>query len=310
MSDDYYSTLGVARTADAETIRRAYRVSARKCHPDLNPDIPWAGDAFRRVNEAYEVLSDPDRRALYDLQGAPEPRPARAHPSGSVSFSQRRRGPFEAVRWQDPVRVRDVLGISAFVCLGFVILIRLVGGGGVPAHGSFAAPQTVRPVSATRAAGVASQVTPADATSATAPPVALADLSIEGLALDRSLVIDAGAASSGGSKGSNAPTSAGGQVADPVSDRAVLSAIVLNHGQTRSGGRTLEGTLHAPYGVVARALGQPIPALDPMQSAAVTLTFDGMAHHAGETLAASVQIVPGDGGRPDEARESFVWYGK
>ncbi len=66
---DYYEVLGVPRDADADTIRRAYRKLARKYHPDLNSD----GDAeerFKELGEAYEVLSDADKRARYDRLGA------------------------------------------------------------------------------------------------------------------------------------------------------------------------------------------------------------------------------------------------
>ncbi len=66
---DYYEVLGVPRDADPDTIRRAYRKLARKYHPDLNSD----GDAeerFKELGEAYEVLSDADKRARYDRLGA------------------------------------------------------------------------------------------------------------------------------------------------------------------------------------------------------------------------------------------------
>ena len=66
---DYYEVLGVPRDADLDTIRRAYRKLARKYHPDLNSD----GDAeerFKELGEAYEVLSDADKRARYDRLGA------------------------------------------------------------------------------------------------------------------------------------------------------------------------------------------------------------------------------------------------
>lgn len=66
---DYYTTLGVAKTATPEEIQRAYRKLARKYHPDINK-APGAEDTFKEVGEAYEVLKDPDKRAKYDRYGA------------------------------------------------------------------------------------------------------------------------------------------------------------------------------------------------------------------------------------------------
>jgi molecular chaperone DnaJ len=65
---DYYEVLGISRTATEQDIKRAYRSMARKYHPDINKD-PGAEDMFKEVNEAYEVLSDGDRRAAYDRFG-------------------------------------------------------------------------------------------------------------------------------------------------------------------------------------------------------------------------------------------------
>ncbi|HEV7556525.1 MAG TPA: DnaJ C-terminal domain-containing protein [Kofleriaceae bacterium] len=66
---DLYQTLGVAKTADADSIRKAYRKLARKYHPDVNPGDTKAEDSFKKVSAAYEVLSDPKRRAAYDEFG-------------------------------------------------------------------------------------------------------------------------------------------------------------------------------------------------------------------------------------------------
>lgn len=66
---DYYTTLGVSRDADQDEIRKAYRRLARKHHPDVNKDA-GAADEFKAVNEAYQVLSDPDKRSRYDRFGA------------------------------------------------------------------------------------------------------------------------------------------------------------------------------------------------------------------------------------------------
>jgi len=67
---DYYSTLGVAKTATEKEIKGAYRKLARKFHPDVNPGDKVAESKFKEINEAYEVLGDPDKRKKYDELGA------------------------------------------------------------------------------------------------------------------------------------------------------------------------------------------------------------------------------------------------
>jgi curved DNA-binding protein len=66
---DYYKILGVERTADDKQIKKAYRDLARKFHPDKNPNDKEAERRFKQINEAYEVLSDSDKRAKYDQLG-------------------------------------------------------------------------------------------------------------------------------------------------------------------------------------------------------------------------------------------------
>lgn len=67
---DYYETLGVSKDASQEDIRRAYRKLARKYHPDVNPEDEGAEQRFKEINEAYQVLSDPEKRKKYDALGA------------------------------------------------------------------------------------------------------------------------------------------------------------------------------------------------------------------------------------------------
>ena len=67
---NYYDLLGVARDASADDIKKAYRKLARELHPDVNPD-PTTQERFKDVTAAYEVLSDPEKRQMYDLGGDP-----------------------------------------------------------------------------------------------------------------------------------------------------------------------------------------------------------------------------------------------
>jgi len=70
MADDYYKTLGVEKNADQEAIKKAYRKLALKYHPDRNPNNREAEEKFKKISEAYAVLSDPEKRKQYESFGS------------------------------------------------------------------------------------------------------------------------------------------------------------------------------------------------------------------------------------------------
>jgi molecular chaperone DnaJ len=70
VANDYYGVLGVRRDADPDEIKKAYRRLARELHPDVNPD-PQTQERFKEITQAYEVLSDPGKRQMYDMGGDP-----------------------------------------------------------------------------------------------------------------------------------------------------------------------------------------------------------------------------------------------
>jgi molecular chaperone DnaJ len=86
---DYYEVLGVAKSAAADEVKKAYRKLAMKYHPDRNPDDKSAEDKFKEVNEAYEVLSDEDKRAAYDRHGhaGVDPNMGGGFGAGGANFS-------------------------------------------------------------------------------------------------------------------------------------------------------------------------------------------------------------------------------
>src|SRR5881296_1211831 len=107
---DYYQVLGVERNASAEEIKKTYRKRALEHHPDRNPGDKTAEERFKELGEAYEVLSDPQKRAAYDQYG-------------HAAFD-RRAGGFARGGFHDPFEVfREVFG-------GGGIFGDLFGGGG------------------------------------------------------------------------------------------------------------------------------------------------------------------------------------
>ena len=84
MATEYYSVLGVRRDAAPEEIKRAYRRLARELHPDVNPD-PQTQERFKEITQAYEVLSDPEKRQMYDMGADPFAR-ADAGAAGAGGF--------------------------------------------------------------------------------------------------------------------------------------------------------------------------------------------------------------------------------
>jgi len=82
---DYYAILGISKTATGEEIKQAFRKLARKYHPDVNPNNKQAEAKFKEVNEAYEVLSDPEKRKKYDQFGQYWKQADQGFPGGGFS---------------------------------------------------------------------------------------------------------------------------------------------------------------------------------------------------------------------------------
>jgi curved DNA-binding protein len=113
MAEDYYKILGVDKKASADDIKKAYRKLALKYHPDRNPDGKEAEEQFKKISEAYAVLSDPEKRKEYDS-------------FGSQAFSQR----FSQEDIFRNVDLSDILRDLGFGGFGGGDFSRIFGGGG------------------------------------------------------------------------------------------------------------------------------------------------------------------------------------
>ena len=114
---DYFKVLGVERTADADAIKRAFRKLARQYHPDVNPGNKAAEARFKEISEAYEVLSDPDKRRRYEQFGQYWSQAGAGSGMGGMDVDFGRYGNFDDF-------INDLLG-------------RFGGGGGAPAGFGF-----------------------------------------------------------------------------------------------------------------------------------------------------------------------------
>src|SRR3954449_2929283 len=93
---DYYDVLGVPRSASEKDIRQAYRKLARQYHPDLNPNDKQAETKFKEIGQAYEVLSDADKREQYDRWGHDFEKIEQARKAGAGAGASGGSGPFGA----------------------------------------------------------------------------------------------------------------------------------------------------------------------------------------------------------------------
>lgn len=111
---DYYNILGVSKNADEKEIKKAYRKLARKYHPDVNPEDKVAEAKFKDVNEANEVLSDPEKRKMYDQFGSQWQQYQRAGGGNTDDFFHQWGGAHGNARTINPEDLNDMFGGSGF----------------------------------------------------------------------------------------------------------------------------------------------------------------------------------------------------
>ncbi|HEX6711218.1 MAG TPA: J domain-containing protein [Rubrobacter sp.] len=135
---DPYGLLGVSRGASEEDVRKAYRRLAREYHPDANPGDIKAEDRFKEIQQAYEILSNPNKRREYDERSRPTPRRSRPGSSRKATRESRKttgsasgsRDGGREINWQLKVEgVEDIARISRILGMDLTRLSKLAGDG-------------------------------------------------------------------------------------------------------------------------------------------------------------------------------------
>lgn len=129
---DYYKILGVQRNADQKQIKKAYRNLARKYHPDTNQGNEQAAERFKEINEAYEVLGDPDKRSKYDQFGQNWQAYQQAGSNGGFNWAGG-----QNVRYQTAENLEDIFGGNG----GFSDFFESLFGGSSGFQGATSRPQ-------------------------------------------------------------------------------------------------------------------------------------------------------------------------
>ena len=144
MADDYYSTLGVTKSATSEEVQKAYRKLARKYHPDLHADSSeseqeTAKQKFQQVQQAYDILSDPKKRQMYDQLG-PGYDQMGGNPFGGQNPFGQRQNPFGGM----DIDLGQIFGNGGGGGGGFEQIFRQMGGG--PGQARTRAPEKPKPI--------------------------------------------------------------------------------------------------------------------------------------------------------------------